>query len=120
MAAALLLSGCSTSDPMAVVTGVVTVGTTPVGPCSVQFHPVGGGRPIATTTEGEGSYQIALPPGTYNVVVRPSVHLPEGWKEGDPVPDPPVAVPKDYTQATTTKLQVKVEQPQDFTKDLQM
>lgn len=120
VAAALMLVGCSNSEPMAEVSGMVTVGTTPVEACSVQFHPEGGGRPVATSTEDGGHYRLVVPPGSYRVVVRNSYAPPAGWKEGDPLPEPSVVVPKEYTQSTTTKLQVTVERPEDVTKDLQL
>lgn len=120
LASALMLVGCSTSEPMAEVSGVVTVGTTAVDSCSVQFHPEGGGRPVSTSTEQGGQYRLSLPPGSYKVVVRNSYQPPAGWKEGDPLPEPKVVIPQAYTQPNTTKLQITIEQPEDVTQDLQL
>ncbi|WP_425395186.1 hypothetical protein [Aeoliella sp.] len=112
--------GCDKAEPMAELSGVVTVGTTPVGACSVQFHPQDGGRPIAVTTAEGGSYRVTLPPGEYNVVVLTSYKPPAGWKEGDPLPVATVEIPKVYSLPSTTTLQVSVAGPEKRTKDLQL
>lgn len=110
--------GCSGGESTSMVSGTVTVDTKPVGPCAVSFYPAGSSRPLATMTQGEGQYQIPLPQGEYKIVVQTSAQLPAGWKEGDPLPAPPVAVPTAYAEPVTSPLNLSVTTSEPITHDL--
>jgi hypothetical protein len=118
VAATSLIAGCGEKVQTSQVSGVITVDGKPVGPSAVSFFAAGKGRPIATSTGGEGQYQIQLPLGDYKVVVVTSSELPAGWKEGDPVPPPRVAVPLSYAQPVTTPLTLQVTSTEPLTHDL--
>src|SRR5690606_34222529 len=89
--------GCGDSEPATTVRGKVTYKGTAVPMGVVNFFPEEGGRPTGATLESGGEYEVQLPAGNYTVVVLTSTPpVPPGWKEGDPIPKPPVEVPAKY------------------------
>jgi hypothetical protein len=64
---------------------------------------------LAAGLESDGTFRTLLPPGDYRVTVEPGLHLPEGWKEGEPLPPNQPEVPALYQSAQTTTLRVEVE-----------
>lgn len=117
----LLLSGCSETEETTTVTGLVSYKQQPVAGGAVSFFPRSGERPINGILTGEGRYEIQLPPGEYTVAVQSDANLPEGFKEGDPLPPPdPKAVPPKYQHPKRSGLKAEIEsqsEPQslDFT-----
>ena len=66
-------------------------------------RPVGG--PVAT----DGSYECFLAAGRYQVRIDAPPQLPEGWKEGDPMPQGLTrALPANYADFRTSGLTVEV------------
>jgi len=83
----------------------------------VRFYPAGGGRPIVGTVDTEGNYRAKLPPDDYTVVIQASTNLPEGWREGDPIPPQQVQVPKVYSHRKRSPLSLTVETGDAIEKD---
>ncbi len=87
---------------------MVSISGEAMGKGVVNFFSEGGDRPLGAPVSAEGTYTAVLPPGDYKVVVMTSSSVPDGWKEGDPLPQPKVAVPLKYTQPRSTPLRVTV------------
>ena len=94
------IAGCGGSEGVT-VSGTVTYQGKPVPRGLINFLPAQGeprGGPIAS----DGSYTCQLPPGEYRVIVSAPPEVPEGWKEGDPPPSGPPAVPFKYAAPQTS------------------
>jgi hypothetical protein len=112
-------SGCGTSEPGTLVRGKVTYKGTAVPMGVVNFFSEEGGRPIGATLESEGEYTVRVPAGNYTVVVLTSTPpVPPGWKEGDPIPKPPVEVPAKYRLPQNSPLKVVVPDQKSLDHDL--
>jgi hypothetical protein len=57
-------------------------------------------------------------PGEYTAIVLIGVNPPKGYKEGDPIPPPKIALPEIYTSAAKSPLKATVaagkSEPIDF------
>jgi hypothetical protein len=114
----VVASGCSGSGAgSTTVQGNVKVQNAPIARAAVTFFPERG-RPITTSTDEQGLYTVDLAPGEYRVTVNIGAQLPEGWKEGDPVPPQKAIVPPQFTSRVNTPLRTTVTQtgaePADF------
>lgn len=89
---ALAATSCGSESNTASVSGFVTINGQPVGGGAIQFFP-SQGRPTIATIDDSGKYQVQLPPGEYQVTINKRAKLPDGWKEGDPVPFQKALVP---------------------------
>jgi hypothetical protein len=75
----------------------------------VSFFPATG-RPIGSAISPDGTYSVELAPGSYSVVVIAPPKLPEGFKEGDPLPPPdPNALPAKFNRKETSGLTASVD-----------
>jgi hypothetical protein len=114
---ALAASGCGSESNTASVSGSVTVSGQPLGGGAIQFFP-SQGRPTIATIDESGKYLLELPHGEYQVTINERAKLPEGWKEGDPVPFQKALVPAPYTSRVNTPLKMSVTEsgaePSDF------
>lgn len=111
----LLVAGCGSGDGSTKVTGQVTYKGTPLPMGVINFFPGDGGRPIGQAITSDGQYTAELPAGNYTVVVLASnPPVPPGWKEGDPLPKPPVTVPAKYGLPTSSPLQVTIPAERSF------
>ncbi|MGD9632923.1 MAG: carboxypeptidase-like regulatory domain-containing protein [Pirellulales bacterium] len=99
--------GCRQAPAGATVQGTVTYKDQPLTEASITFLPAAG-RPIATAVGAEGHYQLALPPGSYRVVVNKIDRPPANWKEGDPIPKPTFVLPAQFTEPAATVLKADV------------
>lgn len=85
---ALLVGACTTSDPDERVSiregayGLTTSGCDvadcedqPYAGATVVATPVGGGAPVATTSDDEGFFELSLPPGSYELCVHSCTQL---------------------------------------------
>jgi hypothetical protein len=108
---AIATSGCKKSTSGATqVHGHITYRGEPLTLSSVTFFPTTG-RPIVAPTK-EGEYSIELPPGDYTAVIMVGVEYPQGFKEGDPQPQPKVVLPPEYSTRAQSKLKVTVKERQ--------
>ena len=100
--------GCGGSTDTALVQGAVTHQGQAISYALIQFFPADGGRPTSVAADDRGAYQIRLHPGDYTVTVKKSTRLPEGWREGDPLPPSVVEVPPLYTHRKRSPLRLSV------------
>lgn len=109
LAAMLMTStpGCREETSGVSVHGHVSYRQQPIENGTLTFFPAVG-RPIHASLASGGKYTVDLEPGDYRVVVNISAELPEGWKEGDPVPPPKILLPAEYTTRAASTLQVTV------------
>ncbi|MEQ8209134.1 MAG: hypothetical protein RH917_04815 [Lacipirellulaceae bacterium] len=103
------ITGCSETVETTTVTGMVSYKERPVSGGAISFLPRTGGRPLNGILSDGGKYEIQLPAGDYSVVIQPDSNLPEGFKEGDPMPPPdPNAVPARYQHPKRSGLKATV------------
>ncbi|MBL9161494.1 MAG: hypothetical protein JNL18_02000 [Planctomycetaceae bacterium] len=94
--ATCLLVGCGGGEGGATVTGVVTFNGAPVTTGVIGFYKAGT-KALGAPISPDGSYSLTIPPGDYQVRVDAPSPMPEGWKEGQPLPKlPPRPVPEKY------------------------
>lgn len=105
------LVGCAETRNGMSVGGKVTFQGQPITNGTVSFFPTSG-RAVNLAISTEGTYSGQLPVGNYRVAINVSVNLPDGWKEGDPVPPPPIMLPPQYTSRARTPLAATVTDPQ--------
>lgn len=111
--------GCGSNTPSAVVSGKVTYKGTPVTQGLVGFL-AKGSPPIGTSLRPDGTYEIELPVGDYQVRVDTPPPMPAGWKEGDPLPLNLVRqVPEKYASFSNSGLTASVSE-QESTKTLDL
>ena len=114
--AAMLLAvaaGCGEKKSDAVsVSGRVSYQNKPMTSSALTFFPASG-RPIAATVLSNGTYSSELPPGEYRVTIDVGRNFPPGWKEGDPEPPPPIALPAKYSSRLNTPLKATVTAESD-------
>ena len=119
---ALSLAGCGGGQNGTVVQGKVTYDGKPVTGGLINFYATGA-RPLGGPLESDGSFEFELPPGEYKVRVDAPASLPEGWREGDPLPKlGPRGAPEKYADYNTSGLTATVtaensEQTIDFNLD---
>lgn len=112
-----LATGCGQSAGNTTrVTGAVSVKAQPLSGALLKFFPASGERAESGVVEADGTYTVALAPGSYKVTVQVSRELPPDWKEGDSVPPPALQPPKACRQLATTPLTVDVpaESPHQY------
>jgi hypothetical protein len=73
----------------------------------ITFFPASG-RPVQAIVDSDGTYHVGLQPCEYRVTLTLSVDLPSGWKEGAPLPPPPITLPAKYTKRVETPLTASV------------
>ena len=109
LTALIVALGCAKQDPTQQVSGKVTYKGTALDHGMLNFFP-SGSRPIGAAITPDGSYQVDLPPGEYKVIVNAPPKLPDGFKEGDPLPPPdPNALPLKYSRQQTSGLAASVK-----------
>jgi hypothetical protein len=88
----------------------------PLEKAGITFFPAGG-RPVIAAVEN-GEYSVELAPGDYTVTVEVGSEIPPGFKEGDTVPPPKIALPDEYTLRAKSTLKATVaagqSEPIDF------
>jgi hypothetical protein len=104
----LCLAGCSGGGDTTSVEGKVTYNGQPVTTGLINFMPKNGGRPLGGGINADGTYSFDLPPGEYQVRIDAPAPLPEGYKEGDPMPNLPPLVPEMYANYNTSGLTATV------------
>jgi len=107
----LCATGCRNSANTVKVQGHVSYKGEALTNATVNFFPTSG-RPVVASLTGEGNYTAELAPGDYVVVVMVGTTLPEGYKEGDPVPPPKIVLPVQYTTRVKSTLRATVTQEQ--------
>ena len=110
------VGGCKKSSGTVPVHGRILYQGQPLTKSSVTFFPASG-RPV-TATAPQGEYTTELLPGDYTAAVAVGIEYPQGFKEGDPVPQPKVVLPPEYTARARSKLTATVKsgknEPIDF------
>jgi hypothetical protein len=72
-----VIGGCSNSEPVALVSGTVTLDGVPLGDAQIVFENAAHGVSVNVPLAADGSYtaktydKAGLPPGAYQVAVRP-------------------------------------------------
>jgi hypothetical protein len=97
-----LISGCGSGDGGATVSGVVSFNGVPVTTGVIGFYK-SGSKALGGPIGADGAYSLAIPPGEYQVRVDAPSPMPDGWKEGQPLPKlPPRPVPEKYASFETS------------------
>lgn len=109
----VMLVGCNRSSQESQVSGRVTLDGNRIGPGTVVFAPLDGGKPATGSIEKDGSYklktsrELGLAAGTYKVAV--SIRkLPENVERSDQPPPGKLLIPDKYEQSTTSGLEYEV------------
>jgi hypothetical protein len=105
----LILPGCGGgSDDLSRVSGTVSYQGSPLDHGSLRFFG-GNGRPIGCVIQEDGSYEIDLPPGDFQVSVSLPPKMPANGRMGDTPPrSGPNALPEMYAQPITSGLSFSV------------
>jgi hypothetical protein len=99
-----LTSGCGDGVATTTVQGKITFNEKPVTFGVINFKPAQG-QPLGGELNADGSYEFELPPGEYQVRIDSPPRMPEGYKEGDPLPKlEPGQVPAQYANFATSGL----------------
>jgi hypothetical protein len=102
-------TGCESKPATRLVEGAVTYSGKPVEHGMVSFQP-SAGKLASTAILPGGRYSVELIPGSYQVAVSAPPKLPEGFKEGDPLPPPdPNALPARFNRKETSGLSATIE-----------
>ena len=97
-------SGCSEGVKTTTVKGSITFNKAPVTFGLINFKP-SQGQPLGGEIKLDGTYQFELPAGEYQVRIDSPPKMPEGYKEGDPLPNLPARqVPPQYANFATSGL----------------
>lgn len=101
------LPGCRGTDEGQLITGTVSFRGQVVPRGIINF--IGPDKvPLGGPIGPDGTYECRLAPGQYTVIVSAPA-LPEGdWKDGDPPPEGPPAVPAKYGRPQTSGLSARV------------
>jgi hypothetical protein len=96
--------GCNRGPVTKSVSGAITYQNKPVTSGLINFLPEKG-RPLGGGIESDGTYSVKLPLGKYQVRIDAPAPLPEGFKEGMPMPKlgPPL-VPEKYANYASSGL----------------
>jgi hypothetical protein len=102
------LPGCGKSSKTVSIEGAITYEGKKVTDGIINFLPEKG-RPLGGGIESDGTYSVKLPPGKYQVRIDAPAPLPEGFKEGMPLPKPgPPLVPEKYANFASSGLTATV------------
>jgi hypothetical protein len=108
-----LLSGCSGSTQESQVSGQVTLNGKSIGPGTVVFAPVGGGKPATASVDENGHYvmytnrEVGLGPGKYRAAVSIR-EAPPNIKRGERPPPGKLLVPERYEDSDKSGLEYDV------------
>src|SRR4051812_3558281 len=105
-AAAIITGGCTDKSGGVPVYGKLTHAGAPIEQAVLTFFP-GSGRPVGVSVVN-GEYSTKMPAGEYTVTVDVPPVFPPGFKEGDPVPPPKVALGDQYTNSAKSTLKATV------------
>ncbi|MBA2116233.1 carboxypeptidase-like regulatory domain-containing protein [Bremerella alba] len=113
VASLLFLVGCGPAGPhMINVTGSVVLDGKPVQGGSISFENTATGH-AARGDIGDGSYQLAVPPGDYKVAIEPSlVEIPSKNPNSPPTTRYSENIPRKYHSVRTTDLNASVSDDQ--------
>jgi hypothetical protein len=104
----VLFVGCGDGVATTAVQGSITFNGKPVTFGVINFKPAQG-QPLGGEIRSDGTYQFELPPGEYQVRIDSPPKMPEGYKEGDPLPKlGPPQVPAQYANYGTSGLTATV------------
>jgi hypothetical protein len=113
---AIVTCGCSERSNTVQVQGQVIYRGEPLDSAGITFYPQKD-RPV-TGVVSQGAYAVDLAPGDYDVTITVGSEIPPGFKEGDTVPPPKVALPDEYTLRAKSTLKATVaagqSEPIDF------
>ena len=98
-----VFSGCGEALPTMSLSGTVSYRGEPLDHGSLRFFGADG-RPIGCVIQENGSYEIDLLPGEYQVSVSSPPKLPSDHPEGAPPPRDSRALPARYTQPNSSGL----------------
>lgn len=118
----LMISGCDSGPKTYDVTGTVTFRGEMVTSGLINFQPAEG-QPFGGGIQTDGSFSFELPAGEYKVRVTQPVILPEGWKEGDPLPPNygRSALPARYARYESSRLAANIsENPESHTMSFEL
>jgi hypothetical protein len=107
------VAGCGGASFGVPIQGHVSYRGEAISHGTLTFFPVSG-RPISASLSSDGEYIDRLPPGQYRVTITVGVDMPDGWKEGDPVPSPNVVLPSKYTVRSRSPLKMTVAENLDM------
>ena len=108
------LVGCGAGGGGSTVQGKITYKSTPVTSGLINFKGTQA-QPLGGVIKPDGSYEFELPPGDYQVRIDAPPVMPEGLKEGDPIPKlGPRLAPEKYADFNSSGLTLTVtgESPQ--------
>jgi hypothetical protein len=115
-AASVLCGGCG-GDDTPTIRGSISYNGTPATHGVINFA-VSGQRPYGGPINPDGTYEAKIPPGEYQVRIDAPPLVPEGVKEGDPLPAlPPRLIPEQYADYGTSGLTATVKAGEDQTID---
>lgn len=104
----LAAAGCTPAVDGLPVVGTVSYQGTPLDHGMISFL-APGEKPIGAAISPSGTYEAMLPAGEYQVAVVAPPKLPEGYREGDPLPPPdPNALPAQFARPRTSGLSATV------------
>jgi hypothetical protein len=112
-----LLSGCSGSTQESQVSGQVTLNGKSIGPGTVVFAPVGGGKPATASVDENGHYvmytnrEVGLGPGKYRAAVSIR-EAPPNIKRGERPPPGKLLVPERYEDSDKSGLEYDLANPE--------
>lgn len=121
VAAVIVGCGQKVDEPRGTVTGRVTVGGTPVNGGIIQFASVEPGVERSAPIGPDGTFEVksfedvGLPPGSYQVAVRPGrfmqpgEEIPFAGQEPAAEPPPSVEIPRKYHRVTTSQITIDVQ-----------
>ena len=104
-------TGCGNSENTVKVRGHASYRREALANGTVTFFPVSG-RPVVAALSGEGEYTAEVTPGEYVVAIMIGATIPEGYKEGDPIPPPKIVLPPEYTERAKSTLKASVKSGQ--------
>lgn len=112
--------GCNHGGATKTVTGAITYQGKPVTSGLINFMPEKG-QPLGGGIASDGTYSTSLPPGKYQVRIDAPAPLPEGFKEGMPMPKlgPPL-VPEKYANFASSGLTATVSDESRQTIDFKL
>jgi hypothetical protein len=112
----LLLVGCGDGASTTTVQGKISYKGTPPVHGVINFA-VAGQRPMGGFINPDGTFQVELPPGEYQVRIDSPPRIPDGVKEGDPLPKlEPRLIPEKFADFESSGLTATIgsESPQQL------
>jgi hypothetical protein len=101
--------GCGTDDDSVMATGSVSYRGTPLTRGMINF--IGpDNRPLGGPISPDGTFECRLPPGDYDVTVAAPLVPPDGWKEGEPLPEDDLRLPPKYGLRRSSGLTARVDE----------